>query len=389
MLSFRCFILAHFGNQRTRSRRTRLALGLLTTAGVIFRSELALLLAHMTLVAFLSLRQSPLTIALFGLFVAVSSVYLSIKIDSFFWQKNMLWPELEAVKYNTIEGKASEWGTSPWHWYFTNSIPKLLMNPFLLLVCMPIALLQKSTQRFSLDLMYPLVAFVTTYSLLPHKEWRFIVYVIPGFTAVASAGASWIWVRRKRSHLWDFLDLALIGTVIGTATASMALLCIASLNYPGAEALQQLQQIDVTADRIIKVHLDNLSCQSGVTRFLQNNDVDTNGVNWEYDKTEDPVELADPTFWEQFDYVLAEDPEAVPGRWQVEKWVTSYDGLSFTSGRNLGATACNTIIGPQIHSACHAIDLVESGIAKRLVGGRWPRIKLAPRIAILKNEATE
>jgi alpha-1,6-mannosyltransferase len=35
----------------------------------------------------------------------------------------------------------------------------------------------------------PLLSFVLLYSLLPHKEWRFIVYIVPLLTAFAAIQA--------------------------------------------------------------------------------------------------------------------------------------------------------------------------------------------------------
>jgi hypothetical protein len=37
----------------------------------------------------------------------------------------LLWPEGIVLFFNTVENRSSEWGTYPWHWYFTNAIPKV------------------------------------------------------------------------------------------------------------------------------------------------------------------------------------------------------------------------------------------------------------------------
>lgn len=48
---------------------------------------------------------------------------------------------------------------------------------------------------------------------------------------------------------------------------------------------------------------------------------------WAYDKTEDSAVLLDPLFWAKFDYVLAERPEKVIGKWSVEHVVYGFGGV--------------------------------------------------------------
>lgn len=384
MLSLRNLILAHFGTKQRKARRCQLSLGLLTIAGVIFRSELALLVANMTLVYVASLKLSlQYTIIPVGIASALLGLLVSVPVDSYLWQRFLIWPELDALLYNTVEGKSSDWGTSPWHYYFTNSIPKLMINPLTLLVCIPAALFVKTIQKFSLDLMYPLVAYVIMFSFLPHKEWRFIVYVIPGLTAVASAGASWIWTRRSKSTLHGLLALALAVSVLVSALASTALLCISSLNYPGGEVMGQLDSIISEHPGHAKIHLDNLSCQTGVTRFLQDRTPKAT-----FDKTEDSATLLEEGFWSQFDYVLAEDGKNVPGIWRSIGSVDSYTAISLSDGTPIGASMCRSLFRTRGAPACDTLQRMEMKIGSRLLCGRWPHVVLEPRLTILKNEAS-
>lgn len=102
----------------------------LTFAAVVFRAELAVYLAifsltlllrrKVSLVAcisngaiagILSLCKSSITITKFNGLFAIFSVF-TLSIDSYFWQRWPMWPELQGIIFNVIEGKSSDWGVS-------------------------------------------------------------------------------------------------------------------------------------------------------------------------------------------------------------------------------------------------------------------------------------
>lgn len=111
--------------------------------------------------------------------------------------------------------------------------------------------------------------------------------------------------------------------------ASLGMLAISSLNYPGAEALNRLHKLSTSAKGGVRVHMDTLTCVTGVTRFLQIPPSNITGerTSWVYDKTEDPTELLHPDFWEKFDYALAEMPERVIGKWEIVDTVAGFAGI--------------------------------------------------------------
>ena len=117
------------------------------------------------------------------------------------------------------------------------------------------------------------------------------------------------------------------------------MLAISRLSYPGAEALNRLHTIADGKHTTVSVHIDTLSCMTGITRFLEKpvSQAMTPPTIWRYDKTEDAEKLLDPTFWQQFDYVLAESPERVIGKWEIEEMVDGYAGLTLLRpGQPLG-----------------------------------------------------
>ncbi|KAH9873649.1 hypothetical protein IAQ61_004273 [Plenodomus lingam] len=397
------------------SKYQRLSLYLLTIAGVVFRSELALLVGTITLYLFITQRTSIVRVIIpAGLGGLTIGLLCTIPLDSFFWQSFPLWPEWTAFYYNTIQGHSADWGISPWHYYFTNALPRLMLNPATYLLCIPIALLNPATRRRSLDLLIPLLSFIALYSLLPHKEWRFILYTIPGFTAVAAAGASWLWHRRSKSPLYALLTLALVASLVASFATSTALLAISSLNYPGAHALHTLHHHlphtqTQTPTHPLAIHADNLACQTGVTRFLESHSPTSQTITdildahatrqnrtWIYDKSEDPIAHRDPSFWAQFDFVLAERPEKVIGKWDVAHVVYGFGGVKVlrpgeeregaaeveAEAAMQGKTAREH---PWTDSVARVWKRAERALRYRVLRGYWVEIDMVPRIRILRN----
>ena len=364
------------------AKRRRLALYLLTVAGIVLRSEIAILLATET--AYLLLKQRPsLTKEIIPAGLAGASIGLAttVSVDSFFWQQFPLWPEWVGFYYNTILGKSSEWGTNPAHFYFLNALPRLLLNPVTYLVCIPLALNTQATAKTSQDILVPHLAFMVAYSLLPHKEWRFIIYSVPAFTAVASAGASWIWTRRAKPVLYRGLSALLVLSTLASALASVALLYISSLNYPGGHALARLHALAAAeSNSDIHVYLDNLACQTGVTRFQQIR------PEWIYDKTEDEDTLLDPMFWQQFDYVIAENPERVIGSWTPIATQYGYTGLTLQPDAD--ADVLPFAGGPEgsLRTLHRAYNSIARTIRAMVTKGYWPSVKQEPKLYILQKE---
>jgi alpha-1,6-mannosyltransferase len=389
------------------SRSYRLCLYLLTFAGVVFRSELAILVGTLTLYLLLSRKLSLTTVILpAGLAGATIGLLCTVPVDSFFWQSVPIWPEWTGFYYNTILGHSADWGVSPWHFYFANALPRLMLNPLTYMVCIPISVLNAATRSRSLDLLVPLLGFVALYSCLPHKEWRFIVYIIPGLTAVAASGAAWIWTRRAKSVVYAVLSLALLTSVLLSFAASTALLAISSLNYPGGEALTVLNSHMALPGQHKHVYSDNLACQTGVTRFLEKHEAFETILDvleaqatmdkrrWIYDKTEDPEKLLDPMFWEKFDYVLAERPEKVIGSWGVSHVVYGFGGIKILKPGEKSGTVAEPLDvvrsedGLSIHWTARVADswqTLEKVVRGPLSRGWWVEIKMEPKIRILEN----
>lgn len=392
-------IAPSLSNAKKVSQRLRLSVGLLTVAGVVFRSELAILLATQTAYLLYQKRISIRELVPAGIAGALLGLILTVPVDSIFWLKFLLWPELAGFYYNAIAGNASDWGTSPWHFYFTNALPRLMMNPLTWQVCIPLAIGLKATRKASIDMLLPLLAFVGIYSIQPHKEWRFIVYTIPSFTAVAAVGASWIWTRRSKTLVYRFLSLALFASTVAAFAVNAGMLAISRLNYPGAEALSRVHELG-KGPRIVSVHMDTLSCTTGITHFLEKpppqSVMSNQATLWIYDKTEDPQTLLSPAFWDRFDYALAERPEKVIGRWEIVEVVDGFAGIRIlkpgeeTGGFNKSSLAAqslgNTLGANMLHDLAQLWDMFALLMRKYVTSGWWVGAKTEPKIRVLRKQ---
>ena len=372
------------------SQRSRAGLVIFTVTGIIFRSEIAILLGTYTLFSLFRGRLKISDVIASGVVGLVIGLALTVPIDSFFWQRWPLWPELSGFWFNVMKGQSSNWGTSSFHHYFTSALPRLLLNPMTYQLCIPFTLAISSLRTSALDILIPNLAFVFIYSFQPHKEWRFIIYVIPPLTAVAAMGASWVWNRRAKSFAYQVLSLVIIASTLASFSASLGMLAISRLNYPGAEALNRLHAIAPTLDTpsdVIKVHMDTLSCMTGVTHFLEmptsagDNRTEASKL-WIYDKTEDPERLLFPDFWEQFDFVLAERPEKVIGKWEIVDEVDGYTGLKLLRPGDSEPTSQEAAKSNAVIDWCKRLEMF---MRTRVTRGWWLTAKMEPRIRILRK----
>ena len=327
-------------------KRQKFGIFLFVFAAVVFRAEVALFLATHLVQLLIIPRINLQQMVSAGLYGAVLALGISIPIESFFWQKP-IWPELWGFYFNAIQGKSAEWGTSPYGYYFTSLLPRLLLNPCILILLIPLSMFLPAIQRKCSVLLIPSILFIAIYSLQPHKEARFIIYAVPPLTAAASLSASYIWNHRTKSLLFRLGSLLIILSIIGSFVGSTLMLLISSLNYPGGEALTSVKHIikenhfqgSNTHWEPIYVHMDVLSCMTGVTRFQERSGplVDSETIpkvrsvpsSIVFDKEENESRLLEPAFWEQLDYALMEAPGKAIGKWEVVDTIYAYAGLEF------------------------------------------------------------
>lgn len=256
---------------RSRAYCSIMVLGV---AACVFRFDVAVIAGPFALLCVLAGDVSFFRGLFAGLFACAASLALTIPIDSFFWQR-LLWPEGAVLWFNTALNKSHEWGTSPFHWYFTSVVPRALG---FLLPTFPFLFFWQPSRRVRL-LVASAVIFMFLYSFLPHKELRFVMVAFPVLFLPLSHGA-----RVKYPTAFGFLWCGNVALCIAFAMASVG-------NYPGGEALGVVHSLHSrycrddgatthgaaldaknsgdgdAAQPVRRVYLDAFACMNGVSRF--------------------------------------------------------------------------------------------------------------------------
>ena len=267
-------------------------------ASTVFRCDM-LLLALPCIALLLITRRLPLTqLVLAGIAASLPAIAATVLVDSHYWRR-WVWPELAVLLYNNpVEGQYSAWGVSPWHFYFTSALPRGLMGCALLI---PLGLLNRPRVSLRLEvdwrsvwLLVPAVVFVCLYSLLAHKELRFILPAFPLFTTVAAVGIlniirvlqSTTTYQHKKTNTITTTTSPLSSAATDTYAAAALLvvsvivlavsflfscfsLYASAYNYPGGTAFHRFHSLlpATLPSPTTSVHLSNLACTSGVSRW--------------------------------------------------------------------------------------------------------------------------
>ncbi|KPI92414.1 putative Dol-P-Man:Man(7)GlcNAc(2)-PP-Dol alpha-1,6-mannosyltransferase [Papilio xuthus] len=239
---------------------------------VIFRSELAMLFGLFLIIDLFFKKIDFMRFIKIVVPTGIGLVALTVIVDSLFWGR-LLWPEAEVFWYNTILNKSSDWGTSPFLWYFYSALPRGL-GPSLVLCPVGVYL-----DRRLVQLVAPAVVYVLLFSFLPHKELRFIIYVFPLLNTASAAVCSYVFIRRTKAPTYELLFWGICLIIVANVILSIALVLVAMSNYPGGLAITRFHKL-LKNEPYVHVHISNLAAQTGVTRFTQIHD------HWTYSKNE-------------------------------------------------------------------------------------------------------
>lgn len=312
------------------------SLAILGFAAAVFRCDLLVLIAPIGLLLLAQGRVAFFKAALATASAAPLGGVLSVAVDSLMWGR-WLWPEFEVLWFNTAENKSGDWGHSPPLWYFYSALPRALLG------ALPLAAIGVIFERRARGLLVCGVVYVALYSLLPHKELRFLFPALPLFNAAAAAGAArFLRMQAKGALRGSLALLALLGLAVATLAATGVMAAASAANYPGGLAMAVLQASE-PPQPALSVHIGNLAATTGVSRFLEEH------PDWTYSKEEglEPGDLRA----KGFDRLLSEWPE-VPG-FACRAVVLGFERIAF-SPRTLPPLSLRT--KPQIYVLARSDD---------------------------------
>jgi len=291
--TFALILTTHAYTEWFNGRPDRTAVYLVFTTA-IFRCDVLLLLFTVGLTMLIRRELHIVQALIIGITAGIIGVLITAPVDSLLWQR-LVWPEFEVWWFNAVDNRSSEWGVMPFHWYFSNALPKgILLTLFLV----PLAFLNLTgwvKERASnitvidhtlLHFFIPTLGFVVLYSFLPHKEMRFIFPALPMFNACAAYGLCKLHamaVTARKGAGWRFISKGLhvcgLIAVFVTMVGSLLFLRLSMENYPGGAALEHLKNHFAATAEIstqqapkwedVHVHIDVAAATTGVSLFGQ------------------------------------------------------------------------------------------------------------------------
>ncbi|XP_058221740.1 dol-P-Man:Man(7)GlcNAc(2)-PP-Dol alpha-1,6-mannosyltransferase isoform X1 [Rhododendron vialii] len=268
------------------------ALNCLIFATLIFRCDTLLLLCPLGLELLLTKSITLWKALKCCIGTALFCIGLTVLVDTIMWKK-FVWPEFQVLWFNSVLNRSSEWGTHPFHWYFTSALPRSLLAAY------PLFLLGVFLDRRVVFYILPVVSFVLLYSKLPHKELRFVISSVPIFNLSAAIAASRIYNNRKKSF-WKLLHIVLLGLLMVSLGCTIITFMASYENYPSGYALKDLHKKGSLTNNSTErwVHIDPFSAMNGISRFCEYE------FPWRYCKEEGiPIQEFDQT---NFTYLLNE-----------------------------------------------------------------------------------
>jgi len=172
-------------NRIYEKTRSYIVIFILTFTAVVFRIEIVLLALPIFFLEVKNRKISFIRLIIAGILSTAISLGITISIDSYFWGK-LLWPEGAVFQFNVLNNGSIAYGTSPWYNYLTVHIPKMCT------VAIPFTLYAFYEKPRIRRLLTPAISYVIIYSFLPHKETRFIFYVVPFINIAGGVGLFYV-----------------------------------------------------------------------------------------------------------------------------------------------------------------------------------------------------
>ncbi|WWC66278.1 uncharacterized protein I206_100179 [Kwoniella pini CBS 10737] len=360
------------------TKRQRTAIILLTALSTVVRLELALLLIPTALSLVILRRASLAQVVGWGMLGGFGSLAISSPMDYILWRPTIphpslptftstwqiLWPEVSAFHYNLVQGQSSNWGIMSWHYYFSNSLPKILLASFPLAALAGIVWfirllgikvggkeggkLNEGVGEIVKVFGAGIVALAGSMSFVGHKEWRFIIYAVPIIQIIASFAAAALW-NFPYTRPKFLVRLGLVGLISINIGATVILTFVSMNNYPGGEVWRNLEKLPKGQNETITIHFPSYPLQTGSTlfTFIHENIPFASYQGpyglfpkqkrpiWIYSKSEDEEFSTSDGLWNNdIDYVVTGDwnnfldSEGEAKKWEIVSEINGLEGVS-------------------------------------------------------------
>lgn len=155
--------------------------------------------------------------------------------------------------------------------------------------------------------------------------------------------------------------------------------------------------------------MDTLTCQTGVTRFLERlppktpltvmrgspdgsfPDLRSGSSTWVYDKTEDEEAKSSDLFWDRFDYALVENADRLggsSGRWELIEDVLGFGGVRIVQPRDNGDGGqverkfVQRVLGD---AGVRALERARELARTYVTRGWWVEMRMVPKVKVMKH----
>lgn len=165
-----------------------------------------------------------------ALFVFLPLLTFSVALDSYYFGEFPVFTALNFLKINVLEAHSNFFGIDPWEYYLKNTFVECFSIAYPFLIVFFIYSIYKQVYRHHVVPYIPIlvISYVTAFSLVPHKEGRFIQPVIPFLFLILAQGIEKFLIlghrgneiRRRAAKLSVFMIIAIYMTIHLTSMIS-------------------------------------------------------------------------------------------------------------------------------------------------------------------------
>lgn len=145
--------------------------------------------------------------------LVTSSLIMTVVVGSintvidYWYYGQLIFPLWKFIKFNAVSSLSRFYGVSPWHFHLTQSLPLILMLyiPFFLYGCIKAPYSGLNTVVISV---------IAAFSLIDHKEFRFMLPLQPFMLLITSYGAFYIHLHHEKLIKWCLYMIIIVNTAV-------------------------------------------------------------------------------------------------------------------------------------------------------------------------------